>query len=119
MVGNADLPGVIQPLWPNLPVQISQEKTKRSGDVSEWFIEQLIEDVIPNTCAHSQRLELVVEKRIRRYCAVHVLYAHSRLSSTPSMFRHQFLGFDFNGGYSSVGNPWGMPWIARLIHREP
>src|ERR1035438_7800339 len=77
VVGNAFGPRVIQPLWSNVPVQISQDKTKRSGDVSEWFIEQLIEDIIPNVCAHSQTLELVVEERIRRYCAIHVFRAHS------------------------------------------
>src|ERR1700721_4828556 len=64
MVGNASWPGVIHPPWSNLFVQIIQEKTKRSWDVSEWFLEEFIEDIVPNTRAHSQTIELVVDKRI-------------------------------------------------------
>lgn len=71
---NSQVPGIqsaihnsIRPLWSNLLVQISQEKAKWSGDVSEWFIEQFIENIIPNVRAHSQRFDLVVDERIRRY----------------------------------------------------
>jgi hypothetical protein len=53
VIGNGFRPGVVQPLRSNLLTQISQDKTKRSGDISEWFIEQLIKEIIPNSCAHS------------------------------------------------------------------
>jgi hypothetical protein len=53
MVGDGPSPRVVQPLWPDLPVQVSQEKTKGTWDIPEWFIEQLIEDIIPNARAHS------------------------------------------------------------------
>lgn len=64
MIGNGVLPHVVQPLRSNLPIEISQKETEGAGDISEWLIEQFIEDIIPDARADAQTLELVVDKRI-------------------------------------------------------
>jgi hypothetical protein len=95
MVGTAVWRRVIQLLWSNLPVQISQEKAKRAGDIPEWFVEQLIEEIIPNVRTHSLGFELIVDERIRQYRAIDVLRAHSRFYlPSPGVFPHPFFGFD-------------------------